>query len=140
MSRGNFSRKCNIFKVSLSKNYTPPKVDKYVKLERKVSIEDVKKLKLTVMPGFKLTWYYSKTEEKQENQYWWYSNLLKNITNQMAGQIDRLFHPEKEQKIQNNPEFVRNNSMSKKSTYIIKHVDGGSVFGCDSSPISASCL
>ena len=112
-SRGNLSSDVQSFKASIiSKNYTPPKVDKYVKLERKVSIEDVKKLKLTVMPGFKLTWYYSKTEEKQENHYWWFPNLFENITNQMAGQMDRLFHPEKEQKIQNNPEFVRNNSMS----------------------------
>ena len=56
----------NIEKIS--KNYTPP-LAKYghsrtVKLRRKVALKDVRKLKLSQMPGFKVTWYYSGSTEK----------------------------------------------------------------------------
>ena len=43
----------------LRRNFTPPSDFKKVILDRTVSIGDVKKQRLEVMPGFKVSWYYS---------------------------------------------------------------------------------
>ena len=43
----------------LRRNFTPPSDFKKMILDRTVSIGDVKKQRLEVMPGFKVSWYYS---------------------------------------------------------------------------------
>ena len=51
-------------------NYTPPgSSEKYLKLERKVSVEEVRNQKLELMPGFRFSWYYSGVEVEKANKY-----------------------------------------------------------------------
>ena len=38
--------------------------NRYIRLRRQVTIEDVRKQKLELMPGFKFTWYYSGMDVK----------------------------------------------------------------------------
>ena len=47
-----------------SRNYTPPGYYRNIRLERKVSQEDIMKQELSLMPGFRFTWHYTTTEEE----------------------------------------------------------------------------
>ena len=50
-------------------NFTPPSRSRNIILDRKVSFEDVKKQNLGVMPGFRLTWWYSGEEVSPVKKY-----------------------------------------------------------------------
>ena len=56
----------------MSRNYTPPGHSQFVELIRKVAVASVKKQNMDLMPGFKLTWYYSGQNVVAEDTY--YSN------------------------------------------------------------------
>ena len=43
----------------LKKEYSPPKVSREFKLQRKVSREDINTLNMELMPGFKIKWFYT---------------------------------------------------------------------------------
>ena len=44
-------------------NYTPPTyISRYIIVSRSVSSEDVEEQKLSLMPGFRLTWWYAGEE------------------------------------------------------------------------------
>ena len=60
---------------NIAKNYTPPGEKRSIALQRKVSLEDVKKQKLQVMPGLKVTWYYSGTYVESGSKLQDYSRL-----------------------------------------------------------------
>ena len=49
-------------------NCTPP-IGSFVELSRHVSSEDVKQQKLDLMPGFRLTWWYTGAEVTPERKY-----------------------------------------------------------------------
>ena len=49
----------NVEKLPNGQNFTPPGWYQWAKLERTVKVSDVRKQKLRMMPGFKLSWYYS---------------------------------------------------------------------------------
>ena len=49
-------------------NYTPPQ-QTGLQLERQVILEDVKKQKMGLMPGFRFSWYHSGLEMKPEAKY-----------------------------------------------------------------------
>ena len=53
----------------LSKNYTPPGSPKYLTLQREVTMEDLKKQEMDMMPGFKVTWHYYGKEMNLDGQY-----------------------------------------------------------------------
>ena len=61
--------------LHINKNYTPPvkgpkpKSNLFISLSRVVTSEDLTKMELSTMPGFRLTWYYSGMEVKPEVQY-----------------------------------------------------------------------
>ena len=48
--------------IHVNRNYTPPGPHVTIKLERKVTNLDVRKMKIHQMPGFKLSWFYSGNE------------------------------------------------------------------------------
>ena len=53
-----------------SYNYMAPTGDTYhIELRREVLLEDVRKQKLDLMPGFRATWYYSGIEVKPWAKY-----------------------------------------------------------------------
>ena len=52
-----------------SKNHTPPGYYQKIRLERKVSQEDIMKQELSLMPGFRFTWHYSGTEVELEDLF-----------------------------------------------------------------------
>ena len=58
-----------------SYNYSPPvRVDGYSMIfDRRVSPADVKKQKLSIIPGFRLTWRYTGMEVKPEFKYRYHS-------------------------------------------------------------------
>ena len=47
----------------MSRNYTPPGSYQSIWFNRLVLLEDIKKQKFELMPGFKLTWYYIGTRK-----------------------------------------------------------------------------
>ena len=54
-----------------SKNYTPPTKDRYdIQHLRNVVWADVKKQKLDLMPGVRITWHYSGMEVKPDSKYY----------------------------------------------------------------------
>ena len=52
-------------------NYTPPNTRYFyaIELHRNVLLADVRKQKLSKMPGYRLTWHYSGMEVEAEAQY-----------------------------------------------------------------------
>ena len=51
-------------------NYTPPKYfSRYIRVSRSVSAEDVEEQKLSLMPGFRLTWWYAGEEVSLVRKY-----------------------------------------------------------------------
>ena len=51
-------------------NYTPPKYfSRYIRVSRSVSSEDVEEQKLSLMPGFRLTWWYAGEEVSLVRKY-----------------------------------------------------------------------
>ena len=50
-------------------NFTPPGYSRDMILSRDVSSEDVETQKLDVMPGFRLSWWYSGAEVTPDNNY-----------------------------------------------------------------------
>ena len=59
--------------TDISKNYTPPAPRfgsyQFLQFDRNVVMRDVRKQKLKLMPGFRLTWLYSGMEVEQEARY-----------------------------------------------------------------------
>ena len=53
----------------ISKNFTPPGGYTSVRLARRVTPQEVRKQKLNLMPGFRLTWHYSGMEVEPEAKY-----------------------------------------------------------------------
>ena len=50
--------------TQISKNFTPPKAYSYdVSFKRRVTLEDIRRQKLYMMPGFRLKWFYSGLDE-----------------------------------------------------------------------------
>ncbi len=60
--------------TTVYKNFTPPVVNEYgyreMALSRDVSSEDVETQRLDLMPGFKLSWWFSGAEVTPENKYY----------------------------------------------------------------------
>ena len=50
-------------------NFTPPDTYRQMTLQQDVSSEDVETQKLDLMPGFKLSWWYSGADVTPDNQY-----------------------------------------------------------------------
>ena len=56
-------------------NFTPPTDNRYyIELSREVLPADVRKQKLEVMPGFRVSWHYSGIEVESEAKYYKYSS------------------------------------------------------------------
>ena len=60
----------NSYTTHTSENFTAPELwTYYIRLERVVSAEDLRQLKLNLMPGFRVKWYYSGTEVESVAKY-----------------------------------------------------------------------
>ena len=59
-------------------NFTELESDEYyfINLKRKVSLEDLRSQSLEQMPGFRVTWYYSGMEEKEEVEPYYYNEAF----------------------------------------------------------------
>ena len=56
-------------KTNASRNFTPPAYRRSLNFNRAVSSEDVEQSKLDVMPGFRLSWWYTGAEVTPERKY-----------------------------------------------------------------------
>ena len=52
-----------------SKNITAPGSTYYIKLDRKVSQDEIRNMKLDKMPGFRFTWNYDKQAQPEAKYY-----------------------------------------------------------------------
>ena len=66
----------------ISKNFTPPGGYTSMRLARRVTPQEVRKQKLDMMPGFKLTWHYSGMEVEPEAKYSNQSDTLAFVRNE----------------------------------------------------------
>ena len=55
--------------TTVYKNFTPPVFRRYMTLQRDVSYKDVETQKLDLMPGFRISWWYSGEEFTPDNKY-----------------------------------------------------------------------
>ena len=54
---------------NMSKTYKPPGFHQIVTLAREVTEKDAQRQKLVLIPGFKLTWYYTGEQVEPEAEY-----------------------------------------------------------------------
>ena len=45
--------------ITFTKKHSPPKSERYVSLERRISMEEISELEITSMPGVNIQWYYN---------------------------------------------------------------------------------
>ena len=64
-----FHTNVNIETKNISKTYSPPGFKQTVTMGRKVIGKDIQRQNLDLMPGFKLTWYYSGGRVEPEAKY-----------------------------------------------------------------------
>ena len=56
--------------IIASTNFTPPGGEKSFELDRGVSLQEMENQKMNLMPGFRITWYYTGIEDKQPYREW----------------------------------------------------------------------
>ena len=63
------SRDIDAFLTTAYRNFTPPRFQRKFELFRDVSSEDVDKMELEMMPGFRFSWWYTGAEVTPDPKY-----------------------------------------------------------------------